>query len=100
MSCHDIPDLVSDEDSFALRLVRGFTNPVLCRIVFHCFEQLVRLFGQYKCSGPEVKLVFSMDVLHTMNPIREEVLSRQLNATWEVIHFLVLAQPLEEAILQ
>ena len=41
-----------------------------------------------------------MDVLHTMNPVCQEVLSRQLNATWEVIYFLVLAQPLEEAILQ
>lgn len=39
---------------------------------------------------PKVKAVFTVELLHAVELVGQEVLASQLNASWEVVDFLML----------
>ena len=96
----DISWLVSNEDTLTLCHVRWLTDPVLIRSVIHVGMQLICLFGQNVSSWPKIEVMLTMSVLHAMDSICEEILPSEFYAPREMIHLLILAHCLVEAIFE
>lgn len=96
----DISHLVRDKDAFTLSEIGGFTDPILFWVFFHRNHKLFSLLRQDECARPEVEVILSMKVLHSVDAMCQEVLTRELDASREVIDLLKLCHALVEVILE
>ena len=96
----DISHLVCDKDAFTLSEIGRFTDPILLWVFFHRDHKLFSLLRQDECARPEVEVIFSMKVLHSVDAMCQEVLTRELDASREVIDLLELGHSLIEVIFE
>ena len=96
----DISHLVRDKDAFSLGEIGRFADPILLWVIFHSDHKLLSFLRQDECAWPEVKVILSMEILHSVNAMCQEVFTSELDASREVIDLLELGHSLVEVILE